>query len=81
MERIGKDLLEQSKATSRGAGEKGGSIASRDLLSMLVKANQSENIPSHQKMSDEEVISQVPTFIIAGHETSRYDFLIRDRHG
>jgi len=72
MERIGRELFEQSKATSRGTGEKGGAHAARDLLSLLVKANQSEHIPSHQKMSETEVISQVPTFITAGDETSRY---------
>lgn len=79
MERIGKELLEQSKAASMGTGEKGGNWVARDLLSLLVKANMSEDVPVHQRMSDADVVSQVPTFITAGHETTRYDSRFQSR--
>ncbi|KAJ8699267.1 hypothetical protein PTI98_002399 [Pleurotus ostreatus] len=45
-------------------------LQSRSLLSLLVKANMSASVPDHQKMSDEDVIDQVATFIAAGHETT-----------
>ncbi|TFK67144.1 cytochrome P450 [Pluteus cervinus] len=42
----------------------------RDLLSLLVRANMSKDVPESQRMSDEDVLDQVPTFLVAGHETT-----------
>jgi cytochrome P450 len=58
----------------------------RDLLSLLIKANTASGIPENQRLSDEEVIGrmssaaaprrsyhsclEIPTFFIAGHETT-----------
>jgi hypothetical protein len=52
MDRVGRELLDQSKA----AGEKSGTA--RDLLSVLVRANTSEDVPAHQRMSDEDVLAR-----------------------
>ncbi|CAK5270435.1 unnamed protein product [Mycena citricolor] len=61
--------LLKSQAEARAMGEK--ELGSgRDLLSILVKANMSADIPDSQKLTDAEVISQIPTFLLAGHETS-----------
>ncbi|KAJ7739299.1 cytochrome P450 [Mycena olivaceomarginata] len=67
---VGHELVEQSKlaAAKETAGEP--FSGRRDLLSLLVKANLSADIPERQRLSDEEVISQIPTFLIAGHETT-----------
>jgi len=35
-----------------------------------VKSNMSTDLPVHQRMSDEDVLAQVPTFLVAGHETT-----------
>ncbi|KAJ3889400.1 cytochrome P450 [Lentinula edodes] len=70
MERIGRDLLRQSKEHLAATGEKGDGWRARDLLSLLVRSNMSKDILEHQRMSDEDVISQVPTFLVAGHETT-----------
>lgn len=51
-----------------GTFEKG---RSRDLLSLLVRANTAKDIPASQRLSDEDVLAQVPTFLVAGHETTR----------
>ncbi|KAJ3724078.1 cytochrome P450 [Lentinula raphanica] len=69
LERIGQDLLQQSKKRLLASGEKADGWRARDLLSLLVRSNLSGN-DERQKMSDEDVISQVPTFIVAGHETT-----------
>jgi cytochrome P450 len=77
MGRIGTQLLHDAKAaviSSHGA-EKGGSIEKsslqgRDLLSLLVRANMATDIPENQRISDEDVLAQVPTFLVAGHETT-----------
>ncbi|KAJ7640464.1 cytochrome P450 [Mycena polygramma] len=69
MFRIGRQLLQESKneMAENGTFEKG---RSRDLLSLLVRANTAKDIPASQRLSDEEVLAQVPTFLVAGHETT-----------
>ncbi|KAG0696180.1 cytochrome P450 [Suillus ampliporus] len=77
MGRIGRQLLRDAKAaviSSHGI-DKGGSIEKsslqgRDLLSLLVRANMATDIPENQRISDEDVLAQVPTFLVAGHETT-----------
>ncbi|KAF9239085.1 cytochrome P450 [Melanogaster broomeanus] len=75
MARIGNELVTNAKATARaGATEKGeiekNSLHGRDLLTLLVKANMATDIPESQKLSDADVLAQVPTFLVAGHETT-----------
>ncbi|KAJ8072363.1 hypothetical protein PM082_015922 [Marasmius tenuissimus] len=65
--RIARELYERSKTTV----EKTGSSHERDLFSLLVKSNMSTDVPLGQRMSEEEVLAQVPTFLAAGHETTR----------
>ncbi|KAG2140907.1 cytochrome P450 [Suillus bovinus] len=74
---IGSQLLHDAKAavTSSHGDEKGSSIEKsslkgRDLLSLLVRANMATDIPENQRMSNEDVLAQVPTFLVAGHETT-----------
>ncbi|KAJ7885368.1 cytochrome P450 [Mycena leptocephala] len=69
MRRIGLQLLQESKneMAENGTFEKG---RSRDLLSLLVRANTSKDIPASQRLSDEDVLAQVPTFLVAGHEAN-----------
>jgi len=72
MARIGRQLLSGSKAAaaaSENAGEKN-NVRGRDLLSLLVRANIATDISDSQRMSDEDVLAQVPTFLVAGHETT-----------
>ncbi|EIN09989.1 cytochrome P450 [Punctularia strigosozonata HHB-11173 SS5] len=45
-------------------------IQTRDLLSLLIKANMASDIPESQRMSEEEVLGQIPTFLGAGHDTT-----------
>ncbi|KAI0060548.1 cytochrome P450 [Artomyces pyxidatus] len=78
MNRIGMSLLESRKAALREAvdatdgaphvGRK--DIQGKDLLSLLIKANMAEDIKEDGRMSDQDVLAQVPTFLIAGHETT-----------
>ncbi|KAF9501060.1 cytochrome P450 [Pleurotus eryngii] len=72
MSRIGSELLASSKAGIARAekDDLDNGLQSRSLLSLLVKANMSASVPGRQKMSDEDVIDQVATFIAAGHETT-----------
>jgi cytochrome P450 len=72
MARIGRQLLIDSKATVTESekGDKNDSVKGRDLLSLLVRANTSPELLDSQRLSDEDVLAQVPTFLVAGHETT-----------
>ncbi|THU82019.1 cytochrome P450 [Dendrothele bispora CBS 962.96] len=62
--RLGKDLI-QEKAVG---AEKGQSKKTRDILSILVDANESAD-PA-DRLPEDEVLSQVTTLLFAGHETT-----------
>ncbi|KAJ3785706.1 cytochrome P450 [Lentinula aff. detonsa] len=66
MDRIGRELLRESKLIAAGKAE---NRRSKDLLSLLVRSNVDTSIPYGQRMSDEDVLAQVPTFVFAGHDT------------
>ncbi|KAJ7106872.1 cytochrome P450 [Mycena crocata] len=69
--RIGRQLLNESKReiAENGTFDTG---RGRDLLTLLVMilVPTPELIPESRRLSDEEVIAQVPTFLVAGHETT-----------
>jgi len=72
MTRIGHQLLNEGKVAAAEL-EKGGKesgVQGRDLLSLLIRANMSSDLPDSQRLSDADVLAQVPTFLIAGHETT-----------
>ncbi|KNZ77018.1 Bifunctional P-450/NADPH-P450 reductase [Termitomyces sp. J132] len=64
MSRIGEELLQESKSLIRDKETQ------RDLLTLMVKSNMATDLPENQRMSDQDVLAQVPTFLIAGHETT-----------
>ncbi|KAJ7184935.1 cytochrome P450 [Mycena filopes] len=68
MDRIGLQLLHDTKAEIL-SGEKESSDR-RDLLSLLIRSNMSEEVAESQRLSDAVVIAQLPTFFVAGHETT-----------
>ncbi|KIM49563.1 hypothetical protein M413DRAFT_21761 [Hebeloma cylindrosporum] len=75
MARIGQRLLRDSKAAVAADEETGGKFEKsafkrRDLLSLLLRANMSTDLPPSQRMTDDDVLAQVPTFLVAGHETT-----------
>ncbi|KAI9068653.1 cytochrome P450 [Trametes sanguinea] len=78
MNRIGMQLMAEKKAAIRRemseTKEKDGigrnDMRGRDLLTLLIKANMATDVPDNQRLSDEDVLAQVPTFLVAGHETT-----------
>ncbi|KAL1716783.1 cytochrome P450 [Schizophyllum commune] len=70
MARIGRQLLAEAKAKAMAIKQEKDGLRSRprDLLSLLVRANLAESAKG--RMSDEDVLAQVPTFLVAGHETT-----------
>jgi len=45
-------------------------IVGKDLLSALIRANMAADLAPAHRMSDEECLAQISTFIVAGHETT-----------
>ncbi|KZT05226.1 cytochrome P450 [Laetiporus sulphureus 93-53] len=75
MKRIGMQLIaerkaEIAKAIQSGQKENDTGLQGRDLLTLLIKANMATDLPESQRLSDEDVLAQVPTFLVAGHETT-----------
>lgn len=66
MRRIGMDLIKEKKAAIRAESmnmnklEKK-DVQGRDLLSLLIKENMATDIPESQRLSDEDMLAQVPT--------------------
>ena len=63
MARIGNQLLRESKAAVVADEEIGGkfersTFKKRDLLSLLVRANMSTDLPPSQQMTDDDVLSR-----------------------
>lgn len=74
MNRIGSQLLAEKKqallSSAKGSHIDKESMSDRDILSVLVRANMATDIPESLRLSDEEVLAQIPTFLLAGHETT-----------
>ncbi|KAJ6450783.1 cytochrome P450 [Mycena sanguinolenta] len=67
MDRIGNQLLQDAK-NGVASGEK--LVERKDLLSLLVRSNMAKDIPESHRLSDDVVVAQLPTFFVAGHETT-----------
>jgi hypothetical protein len=63
MNRIGSELLANAKANISASSNSNvvekSDIVSRDLLSLLVKANMATDLKEEQKMSDHDVLARV----------------------
>ncbi|KZS96656.1 cytochrome P450 [Sistotremastrum niveocremeum HHB9708] len=75
MRRIGKKLIaDKKKAILESIGKDGKveekSVEGKDILSILIRANMATDLPDSARLSEEDVLAQVPTFIVAGHETT-----------
>ncbi|KAF7364386.1 hypothetical protein MSAN_01099300 [Mycena sanguinolenta] len=78
MFRIGKQIVNRSKADIKAAKAEKDLGKQRDLLSTLLKANLSAVIPDSQRLDDAEVVghlilmeyAEIPAFFFAGHETT-----------
>ncbi|CAE6439875.1 unnamed protein product [Rhizoctonia solani] len=66
--RIGTELMKDKKGLLQGDSRSEESCG-RDLLTLLIKSNLAET-DNLRAMSDEEVLGQISTFLVAGHETT-----------
>jgi len=66
MTRIGAHLLSESKASQKDDKFP----KSKDILSLMIRSNTMQEVPYAQRLKDEDMMAQIPTFLIAGHETT-----------
>ncbi|KAJ6448700.1 cytochrome P450 [Mycena sanguinolenta] len=69
---IGSQIVSTSKAGLKVSDREKELGGKRDLLSVLLKSNLSPNVPESHRMGDAEVLAQIPSFLFAGHETTRF---------
>ncbi|KAF8318460.1 cytochrome P450 [Clavulina sp. PMI_390] len=85
MRRIGDELVDKKKrdiinntTVASQSSDKGGKPGlevsqlggSKDLLSILVRANMATDLKPSQKLSDKDVAAQISTFLLAGNDTT-----------
>ncbi|KAJ7675254.1 cytochrome P450, partial [Mycena rosella] len=70
LQSIGKQIFFNSKANAQNSNGQVPLGTGRDLLSVLVKSNLSKDVPENQRLTEAEVVAQIPTFVIAGQETT-----------
>ncbi|KAJ7485126.1 cytochrome P450 [Mycena galericulata] len=67
---IGANLVAESKAYIEAAGGEKNAGSRQDLLSLLMRANLATDLPDNERLTDQAVIAQVPSFVVAGHENT-----------
>ncbi|KAF8217962.1 cytochrome P450 [Mycena galopus ATCC 62051] len=67
---MGSQILVNGKAAIVAAGGPKAVSGKRDIFSLVLGANMSADILDNHRMSDDEVIGQIPTFFVAGHATT-----------
>ncbi|KAJ7780141.1 cytochrome P450 [Mycena maculata] len=67
---IGAKLVAESKTYIEAAGGEKNAGSRQDLLSLLMRANLATDLPESERLTDEAVIAQVPSFVVAGHENT-----------
>jgi cytochrome P450 len=78
-------VLEERASGREPVSEKG---KERDLLSLMIKSNMDTSVPEEQRLSVDQIMHQIPTFIVAGlsfvltHSNTNTSFKVtkRPRH-
>jgi len=65
VEEVSADLVRNAKKNAEA-----GDSSAKDVLSLMVRANISEDIKPSQRLADIELQQMVPVFLLAGHETT-----------
>ncbi|KAG9019419.1 hypothetical protein FRB90_002571 [Tulasnella sp. 427] len=66
-DRIGRKLIADKRKLVL---EEKGTSAARDILSVLLRANMEDNLKDSERLSEDEVVGQIATMLLAGHETT-----------
>ncbi|EJD37738.1 cytochrome P450 [Auricularia subglabra TFB-10046 SS5] len=74
MNEIGMRIIQEKKQAileEMGGGRiEKKAVGGKDLISLLLQANLAADLQPSQRLSDREVLAQIPSFLVAGHETT-----------
>ncbi|CCM03723.1 uncharacterized protein FIBRA_05869 [Fibroporia radiculosa] len=68
--RVAGDLVQEKKRKIADAEEKGTVYQGKDLLTLLLKSNAAADLPPEQRISDDDILHNINTFMFAGSDTS-----------
>ncbi|KAJ8487232.1 hypothetical protein ONZ51_g4301 [Trametes cubensis] len=68
--RVAGRLIQEKKRKIEEAEKSGSVYAGKDLLSALLKSNIAIDLPPDQRISDEDILNNINTFLFAGSDTS-----------
>ncbi|KAF9478642.1 cytochrome-450 hydroxylase [Pholiota conissans] len=68
--RVAGHLIQEKKAKIEQGLKSGVPYAGKDLLSLLLKSNVATDLPEDQRISDEDILNNINTFMFAGSDTS-----------
>ena len=54
-------------------------VGGKDILSLLIQANMAADVDPSHRLSDEEVVAQIPSFLVAGENLVSIILLFADR--
>ncbi|KAF9227302.1 cytochrome P450 [Gyrodon lividus] len=68
--RVAGKLVQSKKARIMEGEKSGSSYAEKDLLTLLLKSNVATDLPPDQRISDEDILHNINTFMFAGSDTT-----------
>ncbi|TFK22582.1 cytochrome-450 hydroxylase [Coprinopsis marcescibilis] len=68
--KVAGELIQDKKRKIEEGQKSGKPYQGRDLLSLLLKSNVAVDLPEDQRISDEDILNNVNTFMFAGSDTS-----------
>ncbi|KAF9461315.1 cytochrome-450 hydroxylase [Collybia nuda] len=68
--RVAGQLVQESKRKILDGEKSGSGFYSRDLLTLLLKSNMATDLPPDHRISDEDILHNINTFMFAGSDTS-----------
>ncbi|KAH8828331.1 cytochrome P450 [Flagelloscypha sp. PMI_526] len=70
IERVAGNLIQEKKQKMLEAQQSGQPYTGKDLLSLLLRSNSAEDLSPSQRISDEDMLHNINTFMFAGSDTS-----------
>ncbi|KAI0693851.1 cytochrome-450 hydroxylase [Cerioporus squamosus] len=70
IKRVAGRLIQEKKRKIEEAEKAGTSYGGKDLLSALLRSNAAADLPPDQRISDEDILHNINTFMFAGSDTS-----------
>ncbi|KAI0076708.1 cytochrome-450 hydroxylase [Panus rudis PR-1116 ss-1] len=70
IERVAGQLIQEKKRKLSDAEKSGSVFQGKDLLTLLLKSNVAADLPSSQRISDEDILNNINTFMFAGTDTT-----------